>query len=185
MYKQITPVVLTLNEEENIGRCLDQLTWATTVLVLDSGSIDNTESICSKYKNVNFVPHNFEDHAKQWTAAIDHASVKTDWVLTLDAHYILDRKFKQELERLNPEVGVNAFEADFVYLINGQPLNCSLYPPRVILARRNSLSFILDGYTQRQKIVGRVEKLNSKINHDDRKSDSQWRDSQTRSQKNY
>ncbi|MBT5031006.1 MAG: glycosyltransferase family 2 protein, partial [Proteobacteria bacterium] len=178
MLDQITPVILTFNEEANIGRCLDQLSWADTVVVVDSGSIDRTEAICAQYKNVSFTRCPFEHHASQWTTAVEHPSVHTEWVLTLDADYILDDSFIQELESLDPGNTTTAYQSEFIYCINGHPLPHSLYPPRVVLARKNSLSFYLDGHTQRQKVKGEVEKLRSKLQHDDRKPESLWQLSQ-------
>lgn len=47
MLDQITPLILTYNEEPNIGRVLERLTWAREVVVLDSGSTDRTRGDCS------------------------------------------------------------------------------------------------------------------------------------------
>jgi hypothetical protein len=42
---EITPLILTLNEEANIRRRLAKLTWAKGILVIDGGSIDRTLEI--------------------------------------------------------------------------------------------------------------------------------------------
>ena len=42
--KQITPVVLTFNEEANLRRNLDSLQWAERVVIVDSGSTDADRS---------------------------------------------------------------------------------------------------------------------------------------------
>ena len=46
---QITAIILTYNEEDNIARTLDQLTWARQVLIVDSGSIDDTLEIVRRF----------------------------------------------------------------------------------------------------------------------------------------
>jgi glycosyltransferase involved in cell wall biosynthesis len=63
MLYQITPFILTLNEEMNIGRFSEQLRWAHIVVVLDSGSKDKTVSIYAQFRNVQFVTLEFKDHA--------------------------------------------------------------------------------------------------------------------------
>ncbi len=51
--KQITPLILTFNEEVNIGRTLGKLTWASRVIVVDSFSTDRTLEICAGFPNVD------------------------------------------------------------------------------------------------------------------------------------
>jgi glycosyltransferase involved in cell wall biosynthesis len=180
MLDQITPIILTLNEEMNIGRCLKRLRWAHIVVVVDSGSTDKTEAICDQYKNVCFFTQPFENHALQWSAAVENPLVKTEWVLTLDADYIMDDEFERELDSLEPSIGTSAYESEFIYWINGHPLSQCVYPSRIVLARKSNLSFYLDGHTQRQKVAGQIEKLHRKLQHDDRKSESHWQLSQAK-----
>ncbi len=46
MLADITPVILTYNESANIGRSLERLTWAREVVIVDSGSTDDTLVDC-------------------------------------------------------------------------------------------------------------------------------------------
>jgi glycosyltransferase involved in cell wall biosynthesis len=47
--RQITAVIITKNEERNIGRCLDSLIGVVDqLLVVDSGSTDETSKICKE-----------------------------------------------------------------------------------------------------------------------------------------
>ena len=89
MLAQITPVVLTYNEAANIGRVLARLTWADRVVVLDSFSTDETESIASGYPNVTFQQRRFDTHANQWNFGLRETGIGTPWVLALDADYVL------------------------------------------------------------------------------------------------
>ena len=49
MLDQITPLILTYNEAPNIGRTLEQLTWARDIVVVDSFSTDDTVEIASSF----------------------------------------------------------------------------------------------------------------------------------------
>ena len=59
MLADITPVILTCNEAANIGRSLERLTWATRIVVVDSGSTDGTLDIVTRFPNVRAVHRPF------------------------------------------------------------------------------------------------------------------------------
>jgi len=166
MLDRVTPVILTRDEEPNIGRTLERLAWAREVVVCDSGSSDATLEIARRFPNVRIVERALDTLANQWTFAVDQA--KTPWVLTLDADYIVPAAFVDELSRLDGSAA--GYEASFIYAINGRPLRATLYTPRVVLLRRDSSTFYMDGHTQRVRVDGRVVPLRERLVHDDRKS---------------
>ena len=45
----LSVIIITKNEAEHIGRCLASVSWADEIIVLDSGSEDDTVSICRQY----------------------------------------------------------------------------------------------------------------------------------------
>src|SRR5438105_153618 len=61
----ITPLILTYNEEANIDRVLQKLTWADEVVVIDSFSSDKTLEIISRYPRVRVVQRAFDHFADQ------------------------------------------------------------------------------------------------------------------------
>ena len=80
---KISAIVISYNEENNIGRCLDSLMdTADEIIVVDSYSSDTTGEIC-KEKGVDFIQHPFEGHIEQKNYALSCAS--SDYVLALDA----------------------------------------------------------------------------------------------------
>src|SRR2546426_12483598 len=83
--KKITPVVLTFNEDLNIGRTLDSLHWASDVIVVDSGSTDQTEQIARSFPNVSWHVRPFDRHMAQWDHGINRTGITTEYVLALDA----------------------------------------------------------------------------------------------------
>jgi glycosyltransferase involved in cell wall biosynthesis len=163
----ITPVLITKDEEANIRRTLAQLQWAAEVIVVDSGSTDATLAIARDFSNVRTFERALDDLASQWTFAAMQA--RTPWILTLDADYFVPGSFVRELEGLEP-ADAAAFEASFTYAVNGTPLRATLYTPRPVLLRRNRSSFFMDGHTQRARITGHAGSLKTRLIHDDRKS---------------
>jgi glycosyltransferase involved in cell wall biosynthesis len=171
---EITPVILTFNEEPNIARALASLAWARDIVVLDSGSTDRTVQLAREFPNVRVLVRAFDSHERQWDHAVNNTGIKTEWVLTLDADYILSKEGVEELRRLHPSPETAGFEAKFRYCIHGRPLRYSLYPPRLVLFRRDRGSFHQDGHTQRVTVAGTVLRLSEPINHDDRKPIAHW-----------
>lgn len=180
MLDQITPIILTYNEEANLHRTLEQLIWATKILVIDSSSTDNTLAICSEFDNVNVVNRSFDCFANQSNFALSQAG-NTEWVLSIDADYIVTPELILEMQALNPEADINGYQIEFQYLINGKPLSGSLYPARTALYRKVHARYVQDGHAHRVNVHGKVSKLNAKIQHDDRKSFGRW----LQSQRNY
>jgi glycosyltransferase involved in cell wall biosynthesis len=168
MLNRVTPVILTRDEEDNIERTLTQLAWAAEVVVVDSESTDATAVIAQRFANVRLFRRAFDSHAAQWTFAA--SQVTTEWMLTLDADYFVPESFRRELAALDPPEDVAGYEASFTYAINGRPLRATLYTPRVVLLRRGACEFWQDGHTQRVRVHGRIERLQSRLIHDDRKN---------------
>lgn len=167
MLDRITPLILTRDEESNIGRTLAQLAWAREIVVIDSLSTDATVAIANRFPNVRVVERAFDSHAAQWAFGV--AQVTTGWVLTLDADYFVPEPFVREIAALDPPSDVAGYEASFVYAVDGRPLRATLYTPRAVLLRRGSFEIWQDGHTQRVRLHGRVERLKTPLIHDDRK----------------
>lgn len=180
MLAQITPVILTCNEASNIGRVLEKLTWASDIVVVDSLSTDSTISLVASTTTARIFRRPFDSHAMQWTYALTETGIKTEWVLALDADYILTDGLVTELAALNPGASVNAYFVRFDYCVAGKPLRGSLYPPGIVLFRRAKGRYVQHGHTQRLVVDGTVGWLFGKIRHDDRKPLTRWLASQQR-----
>ena len=179
MLNRITPLILTYNEEANIERTLNALYWATRVVVIDSGSDDNTVSICQQFKQVEVFEHVFIDHASQWNFGLSKIGTG-EWVLALDADHIVTSEYTNEVEQLAPADSIGGYRNGFVYWQNAKPLKGSLYPPLVALFRRLQAHYIQDGHTQRVVVEGEIKELRAKNRHDDRKPLSRWVSAQKR-----
>jgi glycosyltransferase involved in cell wall biosynthesis len=91
----LSAVIITFNEEKNIGRCIDSLIGiADDIVVVDSFSTDKTEEIC-RSKGVRFVQHAFAGHIEQKNWAITQATYQH--ILSLDADEALDETLKKSV----------------------------------------------------------------------------------------
>ncbi|MFB6356383.1 MAG: glycosyltransferase family 2 protein [bacterium] len=112
--------VITLNEEDNIGRCLDSVQWADDIVVVDSGSDDHTLKI-AKNKGARTLEHEWEGHVKQKQFATDQA--EHEWVLSLDADEEVSDELAESIQELfepDPPSPDTTFEVNRLCYFLGQ-----------------------------------------------------------------
>jgi glycosyltransferase involved in cell wall biosynthesis len=174
MLAHITPVLLTYNEEQNIGRTLSRLRWAKDIVVVDSGSTDGTLLIVAEFPNVRVFKRHFDTHARQWRYAIEETQIATEWILRLDADYQVSDALVSELARLDPNHAVSAYCVRFDYAIFSQKLLSSLYPANTILLRKDRFSVRDKGHTEKWNVDGLIATLSTRVTHDDWKPTGHW-----------
>ncbi|GHT23836.1 hypothetical protein FACS189430_07740 [Bacteroidia bacterium] len=96
--QKISAVIITLNEERNIARCLQSLqSVADEIIVVDSGSTDKTEEICQSF-NVRFIRQEWLGYGPQKNFAIAQTTHK--WVLNIDADEVVTPKLASEIKKI-------------------------------------------------------------------------------------
>lgn len=91
----VSLVIISLNEEDNIERCISSCPWASEVILLDSGSTDRTTEIAKKNGAEVFV-EKFRGYREQKQRATELA--KNDWIISLDADEALSPQLSQEIQ---------------------------------------------------------------------------------------
>ncbi len=92
---KLSVVIITLNEEKNIGRCLESVKGvADEIVVVDSGSTDKTIEICNRFK-ARVIHHPFEGHIQQKNWAISQANFHH--ILSLDADEALSEQLRNSI----------------------------------------------------------------------------------------
>ena len=172
MLEHITPLILTYNEAPNIDRTLQQLTWARTIVVIDSYSRDETLDILSNHPQVRVFQRAFDTHANQWNYGLEQ--VRSPWVLSLDADYWVTDELRDEIAMLLETGAIAGYFIPFKYCVFGKPLRGTILPPRQALFQKDRATYIDDGHTQLLQVKGTSATLNYPIHHDDRKPLSRW-----------
>ncbi len=95
----ISVLILTYNEERNIGTCIDSVSWSDDVLVFDSFSTDRTCEI-AQARGARVIQHRFENYGKQREAARLQGDFKHPWLLVLDADERPDAELVAEIKAI-------------------------------------------------------------------------------------
>jgi glycosyltransferase involved in cell wall biosynthesis len=91
----LSVVIITFNEENKIGQCLDSIaSVADDVVVVDSFSTDKTQEICIN-KKARFIQHKFEGYIEQKNFAIEQSQF--DHILSLDADECLSEELQKSI----------------------------------------------------------------------------------------
>jgi glycosyltransferase involved in cell wall biosynthesis len=175
---EVTPLLITFDEMANLERTLAALDWARQIVAVDSGSSDGTLERLRADPRITVRVRVFDDFASQCQAGLE--LVETDWVLSMDADYVLTPELIREIATLSPPQDVDGYAIAFDYCVHGQALRGSLYPPRVALHRARGARYRMDGHGHRVELRGRVGRLAARIRHDDRKPLSRWLAAQAR-----
>lgn len=99
----ISVLVLTLNEELNIGACLESVQWSDDVLVLDSFSTDRTVEI-ARQRGARVVQRQFDNYAAQRNFGLEQ-KYEHSWVLMLDADERVPRDLQAEMLQATQSAG--------------------------------------------------------------------------------
>jgi glycosyltransferase involved in cell wall biosynthesis len=98
----LSVIIITKNEAHAIGACLASVAWVDEIIVVDSGSDDDTVAICHKFGAL-ISKNEWPGYGKQKNHALSLA--KGDWILSIDADERVTPELRQEIERAiaNPD----------------------------------------------------------------------------------
>jgi (heptosyl)LPS beta-1,4-glucosyltransferase len=94
----LSAVLIVKNEEQTLAACLEKLRWADEIIVLDSGSTDNTREVARKFTSLVYVDDDWQGFGIQRQRA--QAKASGDWILMVDADEHVSDALKQEIQQL-------------------------------------------------------------------------------------
>jgi glycosyltransferase involved in cell wall biosynthesis len=95
----VSVIILTYNEAQHIHRCIKSvLPFAREILVIDSGSTDNTCEIAAQL-GAKIYYHSFKHQAAQLQWALEYCPINTQWILRLDADEYLEPELIHEIQQ--------------------------------------------------------------------------------------
>jgi glycosyltransferase involved in cell wall biosynthesis len=114
----ISAVMITLNSERLLQPVLDALRWCDEIVIIDSGSTDQTLAI-ARNNDVRVLHRDFDGFGTQKGFAVSQA--KNDWVLVVDADEIVTPELRAEIqERVGNEPNVTGYEVPISLIFLGR-----------------------------------------------------------------
>ena len=122
-------MIPTLNEAGNLPRCLDHLAWADEVVIVDSGSRDDTHAVAERYgaKVVDFEWNGAWPKKKNW--ALREVDFANDWVLIVDADEWITPELAREIGRAIRDEKHVGYYVNRKFVFMGRWIkHCGYYP---------------------------------------------------------
>ncbi len=161
----LSVIIITKNEEFHIAKCLESVKWADEIIVLDSGSSDETVSICRQ-----FTPYVFETDWQGFGVQKQRALNKAtgDWVLSIDADEIITPELRAEIEYVINQNQHDAFLLPRLSSYCGKFIkHGGWYPDYILRLFRCELGHFTDDVIHERVIVeGKIGKLTAPILHE-------------------
>lgn len=163
----LSAIVITKNAADTLRRCLESVRWADEIIVVDSGSSDDTAAICRELGAKLTITGDWPGFGPQKNRALDLA--RGEWIISLDADEWLTPGLRDEIER-----ALAAPDARAAYAVPRQSSFCGRFmrhsgwwPDYVVrLFRRGSARFSEDQVHERLIVDGPTGKLRQPIMHE-------------------
>jgi len=166
----LTAIVLTYNESANIGACVRAMAAVDDIVVVDSGSTDDTIArACAERADIRVFTNPFKDFGDQRNWALDNSEPKHPWVLFVDADEFCEPELLEEIEQFiaSPGLQVGGYIAGRNYFL-GQWLKYStMYPSyQLRLLKLGQVRYRKEGHGQREVTEGPLRYLKHGWRHE-------------------
>lgn len=165
---KISFCIITLNEEENLPRCLKSCAdLADEILVLDSGSTDATEKVARKF-GARWLHQDWLGYVGQKNKALSLAT--HPWVFSIDADEELSPELQNEIQLfrdVEPADDRSGFSVPRCVFYEGKWIrHGDWYPDRLVrLFRRDRAKFSGGKVHERLEVSGRIVPLHGELHH--------------------
>ena len=161
----LSVIIITKNEARHIADCLQSVSFAREIIVLDSGSTDGTPEIAKRYGALVHQSSDWPGFGPQKNRALDLAS--QDWVLSLDADERVTPALKQEIMAVLRDSACLGYFVPRLSELCGQPIRHSGWWPDYVLRlfRRDAGRFTNAVVHERVEVNGPTSKLQACLLH--------------------
>jgi asparagine synthase (glutamine-hydrolysing) len=155
----VTAIVLTKNEANNIAECLECMSRFKDICIVDSESTDNTVALAQAARaDVRVFANRFKDFGDQRNWAIDNCDPKYEWIVFVDADEFCTPKLLDEIKEFvaNPGPYVGGFIAGMNYFLGRWLKYSTMYPSyQLRLLKRGEVRYRKEGHGQREVTDGK------------------------------
>ncbi|MHB0926532.1 MAG: glycosyltransferase family 2 protein [Gallionellaceae bacterium] len=161
----LSVIIITQNEASNIRACLESVAWADEIIAVDSGSTDDTVSICKAMGAQVYMSTDWPGFGQQKNRALNYAT--KDWVLSIDADERVTPELREELIQAMNEGHASGYYLPRLSQFCGASIHHSgWYPDYVLrLFRRDAGRFSDNLVHESVLLAGRTARLKNPLLH--------------------
>ena len=162
---KLSVIIITKDEQDLIRDCLQSISWADEIIVVDSGSKDDTLDICREYTNHILINEDWQGFGYQKNLALQQAT--GDWVLSIDADERVTPDLKQQIQLVTRIGSHIAYKIPrLAYFLGKEMRHGGWWPDYVLrLFLREKAQFSKDIVHERVLVDGAVGKLKTPLLH--------------------
>jgi len=162
----ISVIIITKNAGATLRRCLESVAWADEIVVIDSGSSDDTLDICRELGAKISVTTDWPGFGPQKNRALDAAS--GDWLFNIDADEWVTPELAEEIRTVVTSGSASAFALPRRSSFCGRYMKHSGWWPDYVvrLFRRGDARFSDDQAHERLIVNGATHKLKNPLMHE-------------------
>lgn len=161
----LSVVIIALNEEANLPRCLESVRWADEVVLIDSGSTDRTREIAAGY-GAEVIALEWQGFGTAKREGVNRAT--GPWILSVDADEEVTPELKAEIEAViaDGDGRVGYFIPRRTQFLGRWIYHCGWYPDPVLrLFRKDRGDFDEAVVHERVDVTGEVGRLQCDLLH--------------------
>lgn len=173
MPANISVIIPTLQEEQNLPHALQSCGFADQIFILDSGSTDATQAIAES-AGAQFVYHPWEGFARQKNWGLHNLPITSEWIFILDADEMITPALREELLTIadgDTKTGTAGFYVNRYFVWEGRKIrHCGYYPSWNTRFFRKGRAFYEERDVHEHMVVdGPVGYLKGEMHHEDRR----------------
>ena len=157
----ISVVIATKNEESNIRKCLEHITWADEIVIVDDASSDTTVEICKEFTQKIYINDSIGSFHTNKNLGLEKAT--GEWIFSLDADELITPELAQEVKEVITKSDKIGFYVPRKNYFLGRWINgCGWWPDNIIrLFKRGVTQWPLEIHDtpkiQEKERVGRLK----------------------------
>jgi glycosyltransferase involved in cell wall biosynthesis len=162
---KLSVIIITKNEATNIRACLESVAWADEIIVVDSGSTDDTVAICNEL-GAQVYAHDWPGFGPQKNRALSYAT--NDWVFSIDADERVTEASRKEIIATLQAPKHAAYRLPRLSSFCGRYMRHSGWYPDYVtrLFRRNAAKFSDSLVHEQLLVTGKTGTLIEPLMHD-------------------
>jgi glycosyltransferase involved in cell wall biosynthesis len=161
----LSVIIITRNEAANIRACIASVAWADEIVVVDSGSRDDTVSIAQEMGAKVYMHADWPGFGPQKNRALDYATC--DWVFSIDADERITPDLRTEIEQAMCECNADGYYCPRLSQFCGTFIHhCGWYPDYVLRLFKRGAGRFSDSLVHESVLLeGKAAKLKNPLLH--------------------